>query len=287
MIRQQIEKMRKISLTPKEEIPIKDVFNTIILSFSNNKTMLDSYMKFEMGEDFDLETVKKIFQPSSSNLYGSINKPFINDYGRVSENMASYGIVGLKVDLKIMFKNYLEIIKVCLETRNSLIIKPYKKSKTLEFVIAIINDILIQTNDFNEIVLTDVELEKEDIDLLLYIGRKTDFNSIQTTKEKLFIGVGQYELLVDEVLDENLINFAKTQGVKIYQTQEDIYDKINSEGANYCTAIMSSNKEKIREFLSRIKSSYVLVNMSPTLVDNVNLFPEQLLKRKTVVILHN
>ena len=150
--------------------------------------------------------------------------------------------------------------------------------------VTIINDVLKQTVDFNEIVLTDANLEKENIDLLIYIGDKTYFKKIDFKGEKIFLGIGQYELFVDEIIDEKMIEFARNNGVKIFYGKDKSFDELNQNGANYCSAIMSSNKERIREFISSVKSSYVLVNMSPTLVDNSNLFPEQLLKRKTTII---
>lgn len=279
-----IQEMRKNSLRPKEEMPIENIFKTICESLSSNKDILNSTLNYENGQDVNISLLQKIFTKSSLNNYGNTSTPFINDYGRVSENMVPYGIVGLQVDRRISLNNYLEIIKVCLETRNSLIIKPYAKSGTLEIIIKIINDVLKQTVDFNEIYLTDVNLENTDVDLLVYVGEKASFKNLNFKKDKIFLGIGQCELYVDEVIDENMIEFAKSKGIQVFYNQENVFDEINEKGANYCTAIMSGNKEKIREFITSVKSSYILVNMSPTLVDNANLYPEQLLKRKTTVI---
>ncbi len=279
---EEITEMRKLSLRPKEEIEIKNVFATILASFKANKKLIDKVFLTEVGANFNLKQATEIFVPSANNSYGIVEKPFINNYGRVAENMTPYGIVGLKVDRKIMFKNYLEIIKVCLETRNSLIIQPNKMNAALDCIITIINDVLAQTVDFCKIVLTTNDIENEDIDLLLYIGNKEKFNTFKN--EKIYIGVGRYELVVDSVIDENLIEHCKQAGVKIYNLDETTYDKLNAEGNNYCTAIMSSNKETIREFLTRTKSSFLLVNISPTMINDVNLFPEQLLKRKKTLI---
>lgn len=280
---EKIELIRKYLLMPKEEIDINSIFKAIKESLAKNKEMIDNYLTFEMGQGFDLGQSQGVFELDSSNKYGNLEHPFINKYGRVSANMAPYGVVGLKVDKKISLTNYLEIIKVCLETRNPLIIKPFKESKTLELIISIINDVIIQTNDFFEIVLTDVEIEKENIDLLIYVGNKQKFENL-ANKNKIFLGIGQYELYVDEVLDENLVEFAKQNGVQVFYPQDNVYELINMNGGNYCSAIMSGNKEKIREFISRVDSSFLLVNMSPLLVNKANLFPEQLLKRKTTVI---
>ena len=284
MIENLIKQMRENSLRPKEEVSIKDLFKTICKSFALNKEILNQSLIEESGQELDMASIQNIFTRQSLNKYGNVNAPFINNYGRVSENMVPYGIVGVMIERKISLKNHLEIIKTCLETHNSLIIKPFFQSQTLTLFVTIINDVLKQTVDFNEIVLNDANLEKENIDLLIYIGDKTYFKKIDFKGEKIFLGIGQYELFVDEIIDEKMIEFARNNGVKIFYGKDKSFDELNQNGANYCSAIMSSNKERIREFISSVKSSYVLVNMSPTLVDNSNLFPEQLLKRKTTII---
>jgi hypothetical protein len=238
----------------------------------------------ETGYEVDFDMIKNIFALDKSNNYGNINSPFINNYGRVSSNMIPYGIIGAVIDKNIKLKNYLELIKVSLETRNSLIIKPFRLSATLELFIKIINDVLSQTKDFNNIVLTGENLLTKDLDLLVFIGKKEVFNTLNTSLPKIFVGTLEYELFVHEFLDDNLIDFAKANGIKVFYDEDNVYEKINVEGSNYCTAIMSSDKEKIREFMLNIKSSFILVNMSPALVDTLNLFPEQLLTRKTTII---
>ncbi len=284
MLKKTIVKLRQNLLRPKEEYPIENIFKTIKIVLAQNKNILNKCSQHDCGRDFDVASAQEIFTPSALNNYGNTSSPFINEYGRVSENMVPFGIVGLQVEGKMSLNNYLEIIKVCLETRNTLIIKPFTQSKTLEVAINLINNILKQTVDFNEIVLTEESLLIDEIDLLIFVGEKTKFKNLNFKNDKIFLGVGQYELYVDEVIDEKMIDFAKNNGIKIYKRKEGVYDEINENGANYCTAIMSGNKERIREFITNIKSSYVLVNMSPALVDNVNLFPEQLLKRKTTII---
>lgn len=284
MISSQIEKMRKNLLNSKEEIDINLIFATILKNIEKNKLLINKCFLSETGYEMDFDMIKNIFVLDKSNNYGNINSPFINNYGRVSSNMIPYGIVGAVIDKNIKLKNYLELIKVCLETRNSLIIKPFRLSATLELFIKIINDVLSQTKDFNNIILTGENLLTKDLDLLVFIGKKEVFNTLNTSLPKIFVGTLEYELFVHEFLDDNLIDFAKANGIKVFYDEENVYEKINVEGSNYCTAIMSSDKEKIREFMLNIKSSFILVNMSPALVDTLNLFPEQLLTRKTTII---
>jgi len=279
-----IETIKQNRLKSNEELNITIVFNAIVKALKENGKLINKFSKLEFGSNIDVDSLSQIFISDKLNIYGNIDSPFINNYGRVSSNMVPYGIVGVQTDKIIKLENYLEIIKVCLETRNSIIIKPYKESQTLNAILIIINDILKQTTDFTEIVVSNQDLTALPVDLLIYIGDKSKFNSLSVSSEKLFLGVGQYELYIDEALDVNLIDYAKRNGVQLFYRQDDVYDLINKMGANYCTAIMSGNKSNIREFIKNINSSHILVNMSPLLVDSVNLYPEQLLKRKTTVI---
>lgn len=278
-----IEKMRKKMLLPKEELDIKDLFVAIKKSIVQNGKLIEDCYLFDTGVTINAKTIADIFDRPQKNNYGNLSAPFINDFGRVSHNMVPFGIVGVKVEGKIRLKNYIDIIKVCLETRNSLIFQTLP-GKTLDAIVKIINDLLVQTSDFNEIVLTSQDIEKEDIDLLIYIGEKSKFQKLSFDGEKIYLGIGKYELFVDKVLDQSLIDEAKAFGVTVYEDENDIYNKINTLGGNYCSAIMTDDKEKAREFIANVKSSYILVNTSPLVVTETNLFPEMLLKRKITVI---
>lgn len=289
MIENQIKKMKELSLRDKEEVEIEDIFTKIKQSFKKNESTLIKHFTSDTGASIDISLLINVFEPDVLNIYGNVSFPYFNKYGRVSSNMCPLGIVGLKVDKRISLVNYLEIIKVALETRNSLIIQPFRNSKTLELLIVLINDVLIQTPDFNEILLVDEKTNidsEQELDGLIYVGIKENFNTLSFEKNKIYLGIGEYELYVDEELDEELIKKIKARDVKVYykNEKENIYDKINREGGNYCSAIMSGNKTEIKKFISNVKSSYILTNMSPTMITNANLTPEQLLKRKSVLI---
>ena len=286
MIKYKIEELRRRSLLPKYEIDIKEAFDLITKNIIDNLDVINEMYKVEYGLTLSKEDIKTIFEIPKGNNYGNLDEPFVNNFGRVSTNMTAYGIVGLVVNYSITLNQYLEIVKVCLATRNNLIINPYLENKTLELFVRVINKALDLIPGFNDIVVTDQGLIYENLDLLLYIGRKGTFEALSCECEKIYIGVNQYELYVHEVLDQKLIDYCKEKGVKIYYDNDhlDVYHAINNQGGNYCSAIMTSSKEKSREFIQNVKSSHILVNMSPLLITSVNLYPEQLLKRKTTII---
>lgn len=285
MIKQTIENMKHQLLRDKEELDVKQLFDSIINHFKINLEMINQYSKFETGEVYDIKFFERIFVKDIKNLYGNLDKPYLNDYGRVSHNFAPKGVVGVKIAKKIMLENYLELIKVCLETRNAIIIEQQTNSKLLELLVVLINDIVKQTTDYVCVELTNVALENQDIDVLVYVGKKSEFEKLSTSAEKIYVGVGEYELFVDEPMDVNLIEKAKSLGVVVFEKQKgDTIEKLNSLGANYACAIMSPNKSEIKKFISQAKASNILVNMLPTLVTKINLNPEQLVKRKSVVI---
>ena len=143
MIKDVIVDLKKSMLEPKEEYKIKDLFMVIEKSIQNNFDLINKAYLYDTGSNLPKNSITGVFIPSKGNQYGNLSMPFMNSYGRVSENMVPYGVVGLIIERQISLTNYLEIIKVCIETRNSLIIKPFKQSEALKSIIEIINDIMI------------------------------------------------------------------------------------------------------------------------------------------------
>lgn len=283
MLEKVIRTMRENILKPKEEVDITDIFGAIISNILDNKDIILDCYKKETGLNFDFSMITEVFTKSNFNNYGNIDGVFKNQYGKVSSNFVPYGIVGAQIEKNILFKNYLQLIKLCIETRNSLILRSFNKNITLGIIVTIINDVLSQTVDFNNIVLTNSDLLNENLDLLIFDGKQEKFKNINEPYDKIYLGLGEYDLFVDEEVDNDLIKFCKKNNVNIIYDKKNAVEIIN-QGARYASSIMSSNPNKIREFVSNVKSSFVLVNTSPLVVEDINLFPEQLLRRKNVLI---
>jgi hypothetical protein len=146
--------------------------------------------------------------------------------------------------------------------------------------------VLTQTKDFTKIkvVNNDAPLSAcYELDLLVYIGDKRRHAAVTTATPRKYFGIGNYELYVHEEMDATLIQEAKMRGVTVFESDTDI-KTLNRNGDNYCTAIMTRDKNKAREFIGEIQSTFVLVNMIPTLETRINIFPHDLLKRKSVAI---
>ena len=88
------------------------------------------------------------------------------------------------------------------------------------------------------------------------------------------------------MLDTNLVNEARKRNVVIIEKNNtrDFYNNFNLSSSNYCTAIMSDNKEEVRKFISNVKSSYLLVNIIPTIQDEINIDIDDLLYKKSTLI---
>ena len=284
MNKSKIQEMRTKLMETHEEVSTNLVLESIRNHILRNMDILDGYSRLETGRTISAELIGEIFSPDVHNPYGSIMTPYKNDYGMVASTMSPLGIVFIDVNYTIPLANYLQMIKVCIETRNSVIVKPNMEFKTLETAVILINDILSQYKGYNNVEIANYAIYDLDIDAVVYIGDKKDFNKLDGKYEKIFVGVGQWELYLDENIDPRLVEDAKENNVQIFYPQENVFDLINEVGGNYCTAIISSNQEKIKEFIRKVDSSFKLVNVSPTTVTRANLFPEQLLKRRNTII---
>lgn len=86
----------------------------------------------------------------------------------------------------------------------------------------------------------------------------------------------------DKKLDVALIDEARKRNVIIIEknNDKDFYSKFNYSSSNYCTSIMTDSKEEVRNFISNVKSSYLLVNIIPTIQEEININVEDLIYKK-------
>lgn len=283
MNKNKIQEMRTKLMESHEEISTNLVLEDIRNHILKNLDILDGFSRVETGRSILSEEIHEIFTPDKFNPYGSLNTPYINNFGMVTSTMVPLGIVFIDVNYTIPLANYLQMIKVCIETRNSVIVKPNIEFKTLETAVVLINDILSQYKGYNKIEFASYGIYDLDIDAVVYVGNKKEFKALGGDFKKIYVGVGQWELYVDEELDQEFIKKVKEENVQLFYPQDEVFDLINQEGGNYCSAIMSSDTGKIKEFMARVDSSFKLVNIDPTTIKRANLFPEQLLKRQNTI----
>ena len=289
MLNDIINKMRINRLSDNEEYSTEELMNTIKKHLKTNIDLLEKSYEYEYKEILDNNKLINSFDYIKDNKTGIIDSAFKNSYGKVVNNYAPYGIVGLAIKKDISLYNYASILNLLIQTNNSIIIEPYRKMGTVNILIELLNQIITQISGKNKITINETnELlrDNNNIDLLLFVGYKDDFNTINSKVNKKYYGIGNYELIVDKAIDEKLIEDARYKNVKIIEknNDEDFYTKFNIENSNYCTAIMTDSKQVASEFVSNVKSSYLLVNVIPTIQDDINIDINDLIYKKSTLI---
>lgn len=289
MLNNVIKKMKINRLSYNEEYNIKDLLDTIKTHLKSNIDILKKSYEYEYNKNLDIEKLLSSFDYIENNKIGIIDTPFKNEFGKVANNYVPYGIIGIVVKNNISLYNYASILNLMIQTNNSVIIETYKDIGTVNILIELLNQVIMQINGINKIVInttTNSLKSNNNLDLLIFIGNKEEFNNIKINCEKKYYGIGNYELIIDKMLDNNLINKAKEKNVIVIEKLNDdsFYNEFNHVSSNYCTAIMSDNKEEIRKFISNTKSSFILVNVLPTLQDDINIDINDLMYKKSTLI---
>lgn len=289
MIDSIIEKMRLNRLSYNEEYNIEELVDTIKKHLKTNIDILQKSYEYEYNQPLNLDKLINSFDYIKNNKIGIVDSPFRNEFGKVANNYVPYGIVGVVVKNDISLYNYASILNLLIQTNNSIILEPYKNMGTVNILVEMLNQVITQINGINKIIINSTnELlqQNNNIDLLLFIGSKNEFNNIHAQCDKKYYGIGNYELIIDKMLDTNLVNEARKRNVVIIEKNNtrDFYNNFNLSSSNYCTAIMSDNKEEVRKFISNVKSSYLLVNIIPTIQDETNIDIDDLLYKKSTLI---
>ena len=284
-----IDKMRSNRLSYNEEYNIEELVDTIKKHLKNNIDILQKSYEYEYKQSLNIDKLISSFDYIKDNKIGIIDSPFRNEFGKVANNYVPYGIVGVIVKNDISLYNYASILNLLIQTNNSILLEPYKNMGTVNILVEMLNQVITQINGINKIIINSTnELlqQNNELDLLLFIGNKNDFNSIQTKCVKKYFGIGNYELIIDKMIDTNLVNEARKRNVVVIEKNNarDFYNNFNFSSSNYCTSIMSDNKEEIRNFISNVRSSFLLVNVIPIIQDEINIDIDDLLYKKSTLI---
>lgn len=281
-----IKQMNDKILNCNVEEEIDDILDDIKTHLFQNFDLIEDAYYHDTNDNIDKDLLIDKFNIAEKNHYGIIGMAYKNEYGMVANNFVPYGVVGLIIKNNISIYNITEIISLIIQTRNSLIIECNTFSTTMLVLIELINQILEETERFNKIYMINENIEKIDddtnVDLILYIGQKDAFNKLNNPCLKKYFGIGNYELYIDEELDNDLIEEAKKQNVKIIKDLS--FEELNIAGSNYATSLLSSNTKMIRLFINKVKSRFLLINMLPTLEDRISISPSDLLYEKATII---
>ena len=178
----------KENMLLKEEYSINDLIKTIKKHIEDNKDLLIESYSHEYNEELDIDKLLSCFDVIKNNNIGIIDTPYKNEEGLVSNNYVPYGVVGLVIRNDLSFYNLADIINVIIQSNNSLIVEPYRKIGTFNILLLLISQILTEINGINEMVVNDTNelLQNNNLDLLLYIGDKTEFNRITSLSPKKY-----------------------------------------------------------------------------------------------------
>ena len=141
--------------------------------------------------------------------------------------------------------------------------------------------------------------ENEKIDGIIYIGKKVNADRLKilTTKPLIYSGCGNYELYIDDNLDNELIEKAKeNKNIKIYSKNEigggqsvssleEALLRIAETGNGYAAGIITSDREIAKEFVEKVKSRNIFVNALPVLIDNkLDIEAKDLMYKKSILV---
>ena len=277
-----ITKMR-IKVLDKKSYEIDVVIETIKNNIEDNFDLLEKSYEHEYNEKLNKNELLKCFDI----VYDDKDElGYKNEFGYVSNYYSPYGIVGIDIKNDITLYNLANILSLIIQSKNSCIVNLYRQMGTQNVLIELINQCLEEFDGINKIELFDDLDTYDNLDLLVYIGNKEEFNKIKSNCNKRFYGIGKYELIVQSELDTKLLNEAKKQNVVITYKDDDLdfYNKYNRISNNYCVSIMTNDKKEAKVFLDNIKSSYSMVNIIPTLEKRINISYYDLVYKKSNII---
>lgn len=267
----------------------------------NNFELLKQAYRIDKKDELSLE--KLMLQFGISEIEKS--EAFKNEYGKVGNMMVPYGILGVISDCDVY--NILRIIVLGIQTKNGLIINITDNVGTNFILIDGVKKVLEKYELSNLIEIYNNKAgenleENEKINGIIYIGKKAnaDRMKILTTKPLIYSGCGNYELYIEDNLDDELMEKIKdNKKFKIYsnigigigqevKSKEEAMIRISETGNGYAVGIITSDRESAKEFVDKINAKNVFVNALPSLVnDNLDIAAQDLMYKKSVLVYDN
>jgi hypothetical protein len=263
---------------------VNSLFNAIKETLKNDSDLLNEFYNQVYHEKLDIDYIINVFNVHKDSKFG-VKEMYKQKGFTISNNYVPYGVVGLSINNYLNPYQIVSIIEMIIENHNSLIINTKYHQQFISLIVLDINKVLEQDNNYNKIVISDNDILDDNLDLLLYIGRKDQYDTLNVTCQTKYYGIGLYELYVEKELDSKLIEEAKKQGV-IVKYGSDITDLIfqANHGNKYAISLMSKNDEDIRKFIIEVQASYILLNTIPTLEDRINIDINDLCYFKSIIL---
>lgn len=279
--------MDSIKIVDEIKSKIEKDFDLLNKAYKLDKNM--ELSKEKIDSQFELEELPK-------------SDAFKNEFGKVGNVIVPYGVLGVISNSDVY--NVLRLIVLGIYTKNGLIINITDSVGTNYLLIQSVKNVLEKYGFANLIEIYNNNSgenleENEQIDGLIYIGKKANAErlKISTTKPLIYSGCGNYELYIENNLDEELILKAEqNSNIKIYSNAEvgigktvknieEAITRIEESGNGYAVGIITESRENAKVFVDKIKSRNVFVNALPTLMnETLDIEPRDLMYKKSVLV---
>lgn len=193
----------------------------------------------------------------------------------------------------------LKMLISSLRTHNNVIFFTNNFKTLNDLLIESINIVTRELNYTERIAVLQNNFSKNDIikkqnafNLLVYIGSKRDFQSVnkQLNIPSVFRGYGFIDVFIeDKSFKETLLDiddFAYENNIKVnYFHNTDIdqtIDYINKYNLNDCFAVFTRNSELAYKFINSIKSKNIFINTNPFINYEFDLNENQLVYTKNI-----
>lgn len=205
----------------------------------------------------------------------------------------------------------LEMILLGLLTHNTMVFT-YNgyMCGTNELLINMVQTILEKENLKKEMFQHSVTLHSNEffdnfksINKTVIIGDNEFINKYvsECTTETIVSGYQNYDIYIDSLKDIDFIkkiimqklNFTiyinsnlkiKVENAIFVEDIDEAITYINYNSSNYCSSIFTENNDNASKFIGNINSKYVMVNISPTIEQSLDISQEDLLKEKNIMI---
>lgn len=280
--------------------------NSILLKTTNQ---ID--LKNNNGFELDINVLNKIID-KYINVEPLINK---NNEINILKNNMIYSKVYNKLGIILALFDgntytMLELIILGILTHNTFIFS-YTKNMlgTNGLIITFIQTVLEQNNYDKYMFQHTIDINNEEyfkqfktIDKTIIIG-DNDFitkNLKLCTTDVLVSGYNNYDIYIEDVIDENIVNkillqkniniyikdsiFLKNDNAIYVNDCDEAITQINYNSSKYSSSIFTKSNESASKFVREINSKFVFVNTSPTLEQSLNILEEDLLKEKNILV---
>jgi len=268
-------------------------------NITNNLDIISEAYKLD-NNNSELSKEKLLLQLEVNKLEEA--DTFKNEYGKVTNLCVPYGVLGTVFDCNVYIA--LRLMTLSLATKNALIIDTTNNVGTIFMLVNEFNNVLKKFGLTNQIEIyhhnegTNLE-DVEELDGIIYIGKRANSERLKMSFDKpiIYSGCGNYELYIDNKLDDELVQKANVMGdIKIYSKKgigigqevsglEEAIARINESGNEYGVGIITESRENAKIFVNEIKARNVFVNALPTIIDNkLDITERDLVYKKSVLV---